>query len=72
MSEFCKSPMEMVATPPSSYKGSTASKYDGSEGLQPGRTSSPNAVPEVSRDGLKPTVPGGGFVITPMESIPKK
>ena len=64
--------MEMVATPPSSYKGSTASKYDGSEGLQPGRTSPPNAVPEVSRDGLKPTVPGGGFVITPMESIPKK
>jgi hypothetical protein len=71
MSEFCKSPMDMVAKPTSGYKGSTASKYDGEEGLQQ-RTSSPNAVPEVSRDGMKPAMPGGGFVVTPMESIPKK
>ena len=71
MPEFCKSPVEMVATPPSGYKGSTASKYDGEAGLQQ-RTPSPNAVPEVSRDGAKPTMPGGGFVITPMESFPKK
>ena len=71
MSEFCKSPVDPIASPPSGYKGSTSSKYDGEEGLQQ-RTSSPNAVPEVSRDGLKPTVPGGGFVVTPMESIPKK
>lgn len=71
MSEFCTSPMKPIASPPAGYKGTTASKYDGEEGLQQ-RTSSPNAVPEVSRDGAQPTKPGGGFVITPMESIPKK
>lgn len=41
-------PVDMVATPPSKKKGGSGS-YDGEPGY-PGRTSSPNAVPEKTRE----------------------
>jgi hypothetical protein len=56
MSDFCDSPMKLIATPPAGNKGGPGT-YDGEKGY-PGRTSSPNAVPEKVRDGSVPTTQG--------------
>lgn len=54
MSDFVNSPAEPIATPPKGYRGSNG-EYDGEKGY-PGRTTSPNGVPEKVRDGGMPSV----------------
>jgi hypothetical protein len=57
-SKFVETPMEPIAKAPAGYKGGPG-VYDGEKNLpagMPGRTHSPNGVPEKVRDGSVPSV----------------
>jgi len=60
MGEFVDSPMKPIGSMPSDYKGGPG-KYNGQPGW-PGRTPSPNAVPEKTFEeampGVQPPPPG--------------
>lgn len=56
-SSFVNSPAECPAEPPSGYKGTGGGSYDGARGPGlPGRTSSPNAVPERTYEPDPPSI----------------
>lgn len=67
MSEFCNSPLD-YQKPPKNNKGGPG-VYDGETGY-PGRTSSPDAVPEKVRDGNVPDSKSGLEIDTPAQ-MPK-
>lgn len=48
-SQLVNTPVESLVGNPNNRKGSASNTYNGEPGL-PQRTSSPNAVPEVTRD----------------------
>ncbi|HZM78498.1 MAG TPA: hypothetical protein VFC19_22455 [Candidatus Limnocylindrales bacterium] len=59
MSDFVDSPNTPLKSPPAGYRGGPGT-YDGEKGY-PGRTPSPNAVPEKVRDGSVPTTQDTAF-----------
>ena len=60
--KFCDSPMD-YEKPPAGYRGGPG-QYNGEKGY-PGRTSSPNAVPEKVRDENVPDQKGGISIDSP-------